>query len=413
MVHQTELAAAGLWTRDFRLFFAARITSLLGDFMLPVGITAAVIDAGYGATGVGYALAAQVGPFAVLLVFGGVLSDRFGARRLMVLADAARCVVQAVLAVSFVLGRPELWQILVLLALSGAGGAVFQPGVASLTPLLAADVQRANGFLRVAEAVAVVIGPSIAGVSLAVASPGVVIALNAATFAVSGGCLLLVRSTSDAGSGRGDATFWQDLAEGWQAFRSRTWLWSVIVVFMAWQLLSRGPAMTLGNSIVVLDHGGSVFGMVMAMVGAGSLLGGLAGTRFRPRHPLAVGATTLALSSVAPIFVAAGAPVWVLAVSYAVGGMGVAFWGVLYMTAIQNHVPQQLLGRVHAYDAAGSLVMRPVGQAVAGPLGVVIGPAVALTMAAGAGVLCCVALLVVPAVRRLGPKAEGPACVST
>ncbi|MGH3323272.1 MAG: MFS transporter, partial [Streptomyces sp.] len=148
-----------LWTADFRLFFTARTTSLLGDAMLPVAITAAVIRAGYGASGVGYALAALVAPFAALIIFGGVLSDRYGARRLMVVSDAARLCSQGVLALLFLLGTPHLWQILVLLALIGAGSAVFQPGVASITPLTAQDVQKANATLRISESLTIVIGP--------------------------------------------------------------------------------------------------------------------------------------------------------------------------------------------------------------------------------------------------------------
>ena len=150
--------------------------------MLPVAITAAVIQAGYGASGVGYALAALVAPFAALIIFGGVLSDRFGARRLMVVSDAARLCSQVVLALLFLLGTPRLWQILVLLALVGAGSALFQPGVASITPRIAQDVQKANATLRISESVTVVIGPSLAGLLLAVSSPAAVVALDALTY---------------------------------------------------------------------------------------------------------------------------------------------------------------------------------------------------------------------------------------
>ncbi|MGO4424647.1 MFS transporter, partial [Streptomyces sp. MCAF7] len=183
-----------LWTADFRLFFTARTTSLLGDAMLPVAITSAVIRAGYGASGVGYALAALIAPFAALIIFGGVLSDRFGARRLMVVSDTGRLCSQAVLALLFLRGTPQLWQILALLALIGAGSAIFQPGVASITPRIAQDVQKANATLRISESVTAVIGPSLAGLLLAISSPATVVALDALTYGVSGVCLLLLRS---------------------------------------------------------------------------------------------------------------------------------------------------------------------------------------------------------------------------
>ncbi|WP_329381824.1 MFS transporter [Streptomyces sp. NBC_01716] len=391
-----------LWTADFRLFFTARTTSLLGDTMLPVAITAAVIRAGYGASGVGYALASLVAPFAALIIFGGVMSDRFGARRLMVVSDTARLCSQGVLALLFLLGTPQLWQILLLLALIGAGSAIFQPGVASITPLIAQDVQKANATLRISESVAVVIGPSLAGLLLAVSSPAAVVALDALTYAASGACLLRLRSVPMGPAERaGASSFRADLVEGWREFRARTWLWSVIVVFMLWQLAGAGPAMTLGNSTLVTDHGASVFGLVMSSLGAGSVLGGLVAIRFRPRHPLRAGALSMILWAFMPLGVALDLPAPLIAGCYGVSGVGMAFWIVMFHTSVQTHIPQDVLGRVHAYDAAGSLVMKPVGQAAAGPLALVAGTVPLLYVSASMALVTCALLLAIPAVRRL------------
>jgi MFS family permease len=391
-----------LWTADFRLFFAARTTSLLGDAMLPVAITAAVIRAGYGASGVGYALAALIAPFAALIIFGGVLSDRYGARRLMVVSDTARLCIQAVLALLFLLGTPQLWQILVLLALVGAGSAIFQPGVASITPRIAQDVLKANATLRISESITAVIGPSLAGLLLAVASPAAVIALDALSFAVSGVCLFLLRSIPMGPFGRdGASSFRADLVEGWREFRARTWLWSVIVVYMFWQLAGAGPAMTLGYSTLVTDYGASTFGLVMSALGAGSVLGGIIAIRLRPRYPLRAGALSMIVWTLMPLGVALGLPAPLIAGCYAVSGVGMAFWIVMFHTSVQTHIPQDVLGRVHAYDAAGSLVMKPIGQAVAGPLAVVVGTVPLLGVSAGMALVTCALLLAIPAVRGL------------
>ncbi|MFW6692812.1 MFS transporter [Streptomyces sp. MAR4 CNX-425] len=398
--------AVPLWTADFRLFFAARTTSLLGDAMLPVAITAAVLHAGYGASGVGYALAALVAPFAALIIFGGVLSDRFGARRLMVVSDAARLVFQSALALLFLLGTPRLWQILVLLALVGAGSALFQPGVASVTPRVARDVQKANAVLRVSESVTLVLGPSLAGLLLAASSPAVVVALDAVTYAVSGVCLLLLRAVPMGPGGVREgagvpSSFRADLVEGWREFTARTWLWSVIVVFMLWQLAGAGPATTLGNSTLVTDHGSTTFGLVMSSLGAGSVLGGLVAMRLRPRRPLRAGALAMTLWALMPLGVALGLSAPLVAVCYGISGIGGAFWIVMFHTSVQTHVPQEVLGRVHAYDAAGSLVMKPVGQAAAGPLAGVVGTVPLLHVSATMAVLTCGLLLAIPAVRGL------------
>nr|WP_246402108.1 MFS transporter [Jiangella mangrovi] len=391
-----------MWTADFRLFFAARTTSLLGDAMLPVAITAAVIGAGYGASGVGYALAALIAPFAVLIIFGGVLSDRFGARRMMIVSDATRLCFQSVLAGVFLLGSPPLWLILVLLALVGAGSALFQPGVASIIPRISRDVQKANATLRISESVTAVIGPSVAGLLLVVASPAAVVALDALTYAVSGVCLLRIRSVSMGPAERGGvSSFRDDLVEGWREFRARTWLWSVIVVYMLWQLAGAGPAMTLGYSTLVTDYGSTTFGLVMSALGAGSVLGGLVAIRLRPRYPLRAGALAMILWTLMPLSVALGLPGPFVAGCYAVSGVGMAFWIVMFHTSVQTHIPQEVLGRVHAYDAAGSLVMKPIGQALAGPLAIIAGTVPLLFVSAAMALVTCTLLLAIPAVRDL------------
>lgn len=389
-----------LWNPDFRRFFIARTTSQLGDQMLPIAITVALVNTRYGMSGVGYALAAHIAPFAVLLVFGGVLSDRFGARRLMIISDVARLVFQSVLAVLLMVGEPRLWQMLVLLALLGAGGATFQPGVASMIPRLATDVQRANAVLRVAESTTVVIGPSVAGLLLVFLSPAAIMAVDAVTYAVSSVCLYRIRTNPvvrrDSGS-----SFRGDLVTGWREFRSRTWLWAVIVVFMFWQVSAAGPTLTVAYSTIALRHGDAVFGLIISAFGVGNVLGGFVAIRFRPRHPLRTGCFGLALFLLLPFGTGLGVPAAALALFCLVGGAGMAFWGVMFHTSVQTHVPLAVLGRVHAFDAAGSMVMKPVGQAVSGPVSLVLGVTPVLFIATGAGVVACVLLLLVPAIRNL------------
>src|SRR5262245_8238385 len=71
-----------IWSRNFRYYFTARSAGLLSWAMLPVAVSAGLLSGGYGLDTAGYAMAFLVGPFAVLVLFGGVLADRFTARRM-------------------------------------------------------------------------------------------------------------------------------------------------------------------------------------------------------------------------------------------------------------------------------------------------------------------------------------------
>ncbi|MEV6282120.1 MFS transporter [Kribbella sp. NPDC051770] len=384
---------------NFRLYFAARTTSLLGDAMIPVALSVGVLDAGYGATGVGYALGAWLAAVALCMLFGGVLADRFTPRRMMVLADFARFGLQALTAVLFAVGTPSLLLIVVLQFLSGAATAMFQPGVASMVPQVADDVQRANGTLRIAESMAGVLGPALAGVLVSVSGPAVVFAIYAATYAVSGACLLALKL--DTAPLAMASSFLGELAAGWQAFRERTWLWSVIAIFGLYGCFVVGTSLPIGAELVIGHLSSTALGLGLAAFGAGGAIGGTVAIRFRPRRPLAVGSIGWALFAIYPLIPALEPTLVVLMIGWSIAGAGIAFWSVLWSTTVQTQVPPDLLNRVYAYDVAGSLVTMALGRTLAGPIAGVTGAVPLMVFATGLGLVCAALLLVVPATRRL------------
>ena len=176
------------------------------------------------------------------------------------------------------------------------------------------------------------------------------------------------------------------------------------MIFMIWQVSSWGPTLTVGYSTIVTEHGTPAFGLIMSAMGLGSVLGGIVAIKLRPRYPLRAGALALILTLSMPLGLALGLPTPILGMFYLVGGVGGAFWAVMFHTSVQTHVPQDVLGRVHAYDAAGSLAMKPVGQAISGPIALAIGAAPVLLISTGMGLVVCALLLTVPAVRSLTRK---------
>ena len=81
---------------QFRLLFAGQVLSLVGDRVMLVALPFAVLEAGGGIGAVGLVVGAQLVPFLVFAVVGGVVSDRSDRRRVLVASDVARLVVQAV-----------------------------------------------------------------------------------------------------------------------------------------------------------------------------------------------------------------------------------------------------------------------------------------------------------------------------
>ncbi|MFE9444114.1 MFS transporter [Streptomyces sp. NPDC006602] len=394
-----------LWSRDFVLFFAARAVARLGDTILPVALAAGLLQHGYGGGAVGLAMASTAAAFAGLVVFGGVIADRFSTRRLMIGADLVRLGTQALAAALFYSGHVVLWEICAIGFVNGVAGAVFQPGVASTVPRLASDVQGANGAIRIAESVAQLVGPAAAGVLVGLASPGGVFVAHAATYAVSALCLLLLRlPPSTPGSrptGHGGGAFRADMVEGWREFRSRTWLWAVIAVWCLYMIAVWGPTVPLVATEVVQEYGPGAYGLINSALGAGTVVGGFLALRLRPRRMLRAGAFSLFGFVGFPATVGAGLGIPAMAVGAAVAGAGMSFWGVMWATSVQTQVPPDVLNRIHAYDVAGSLAMMPVGQALAGPASGLLGADQVLVAAGAMSFVVAGALLAVPAIRDL------------
>ncbi|MFZ3566877.1 MFS transporter [Streptomyces sp. BH097] len=396
----------GIWTRDFGLFFTARGVAKLGDSMLPVALAAGLLQYGYGAGAVGLAMASSVACFAGLVIFGGVLADRFNTRLLMTGADLVRLVTQSLAAVMFFTGHVVLWQICVIGAINGSAAAVFQPGVAGTVPRLASDVQAANGAIRVAESGAQLAGPAVAGMLVALASPGLVFAAHAGTYALSALCLLLLRlpplpRDTAVGRTRPRGAFRAELVEGWREFRSRRWLWGVISVWCVLMIGASGPAVPLVAVQVTQEYGSGAYGLVNSALGAGTVVGGVLALRLRPRRMLRAGALALFGFALFPATAGAGLGVpWMMA-GCAVAGAGMSFWGVMWATSVQTQVPREILNRIHAYEVAGSIAMQPVGQALAGPAAATFGTQQVLLAGGVVTLLVAATMLSIPAIRGL------------
>jgi MFS family permease len=388
-----------LWTRDFTLYFAARVVSLLGDAMMPVAAALAV-GAIYGVSGVGYVLAVWTAPFVLFVVLGGVFADRIGARALMVGADVVRALTQGVLAVAFFTGVPPLWLLLAASALSGSAAAMFQPGVNGMVPLVAKDPQRANGTLKIADAVTQLGGPVLAGLLMAATGAGTVYTVDAATFLISGLCLALIRHLPVT-VGRRHSTLRRDLRRGWTEFRSRTWMWSVILIWVCFGLFVFGPYIPLASQLIGDRLGAAAYGWTMAGLGVGTVCGGLVAIRFRPSRPLRAGAVALTGFAAIPLSVALEPSLPLLVAGHVVGGTAWAFWSVMWATSVQTLVHPDVLNRVTAYEVAGSVSGVALGQALVGPASTVVAPRDLLTVAVVVSVAVVVALLLVRPIRDL------------
>ena len=121
--------------RDFRLVFGAALVSLLGDGMVPVALTFAVLDLTGSATDLGIVLAARTVALVGSLLVGGVVADRVGRRAVMIGADLVRLVAQGAMGVLLVSRAGDGWGARGLAGASRGRHGFLQPGVERSDPV--------------------------------------------------------------------------------------------------------------------------------------------------------------------------------------------------------------------------------------------------------------------------------------
>src|SRR3954452_5727246 len=388
--------------RDFRLLWAARTASALGDRIVFIALALYVTDVGT-PSDVGVVLAANAIPLVLFVLIGGVWADRLERHRVMVASDLVRAVLHALLAVLIFTGPVPIWAIMLIEAAFGTAEAFFNPAFTGLVPQTVpeGEFQQANAANTIDWNVAELVGPAIATVLVLGLGAGWAFSVDALTYVVSAALLSRVRPRS-RGKAAERAALLTELRVGWHEFRSRQWVWVVIVPPSLALLLALAPYMPLGPTIAENRYGSTgVYGALAVALGVGTLLGSVVALRLRPPHPI-----RFAMSWGArwpPVFVlfALGPPLALLLPLFVLMGFGLSMFDVSWDTALAERIPPHTLSRVSSFDYMGSLSLLPIGYVLAGPLGEALGSVEVLV---AGGLLATVAQLIAlatPSVWRL------------
>ena len=393
-----------LRNRNYALLFTGQLASLVGDQLYVVALPFLVL---------GHASVRELG--LVLMCFGiariatvpigGVLADRMDKTKLMLLTDAGRAL--CVLAVAGLAFGPEL-SILPVMALTAVLGALeglfLPPSYAILPDILSDDELPAGNALNTAlESAASFVGPALAGLVVAVFTPGVALTIDAATFVVSAATLLAIRVTprgaDEAGEGDEDQTADGSSRMGFLRFLAVSRFVQLTLLIMLFSNLAFDAMAEVALPVFSLDYlgaGAQGFGVMLSAFGAGAVVGGLlTDALFRlPRH----GLIALGLGAVQGIALAlvplVGGGLAGASVLLAASGLTIGVLNAFFMTHLQQRVPPHLLGRTMGVLAMTIFGAQPVSVLAAGLVLGVTGPGVIFVTA---GLLIVVGyLLAVP-----------------
>jgi MFS family permease len=385
--------------RNYRLYWFGQIGSLVGAWMQSVAQPWLVLELGGSPLQLGAVLALMFAPSMFLAPIGGVLADRVDKRRVLMIVNAVAMLQAALLFGLAATGLVEIWHVYLLALLAGLVNAVEMPVRQSFAAELVPpdDLVNAIALNSTSFNLSRVIGPAIAGLTIAAFGVAINFGINAVSYLsvlvglwmLDGSALRRVTRPDRFPSIR------SSLAEGVRyAVATPTVLWPLVLLggmaTFAMNFQTLLPLFT--RDVLNLDSGG--YGALFAAMGAGSLVGSLVlafATSQRPMLALILGGGAAFLV----LELALGLVRSPLAAFPLVAGIGFASMLMVNTinVTIQNSVPDVLRGRVMSLYVTVFAGTAPIGGLLAGALAQGFGAAFALSLGAilAVGVLALVA----------------------
>jgi MFS family permease len=402
---------APLRHRQFRLLWTGMTVSLFGDGIFYVALPWQVYQLSNAPTALSVVGIAMTVPHIVLLLFGGVVSDRFDRRRVMMFADVLRGTAVGALGLLSLAGSLQLWHLIVMAAAFGAGTAFFGPAFDAIVPEIVPEQEltQANALDQfVRPAAWRMLGPALGGWIVAGfgGRTGAAFVVDAATFGASVLSLAMMRRVSaradDAGERAGSP--WAGIRDGFRYVRSQVWLWGTLVAATFAYLAFLGPTEVLLPYVVKYDmHAGAgTLGTILGIGGVGAMSAAFfMGNRALPRRNMTFIYVVWTLSTLSVAgYGLAHLPWQAMAACFvfnALEGAGTIVW----MTTKQRLVPNRLLGRVSSFDWFISIGLLPVSYALTGPLAGAFGERATLIGAGALGASVTLAFLFLPGLRSV------------
>jgi MFS family permease len=384
--------------------------SLLGDgiFLIAIAWESYILwnaPAALSIVGIGMAV-----PTVIFLLAGGIVSDRYDRRLVMMWADGVRACAVAVLAGLVIGDALRFWELVALVAVYGSGTAFFTPAFEAVVPdlLPRRDLPAANSLDQFVRPIALrLAGPLLGGVLVSVGA-GLAFGVDAASFAASLAAVAAIRPCRPARD-ETNASALVAVKEGLRFIRGRVWLWGTLAAAAIAYLAFLGPTEVLLPYVVKNELGASAgtLGLVFAAGGLGAVGSAVwTGRRGHPRRDISFmyGTWTIATLAVAGYGLATAA--WQLMLACLVFNALETAGTIVWATVKQRHVPSSMLGRVSSLDWLISIGLLPVSLALTAPVAAAVGVRQTLVGAAVVGSAVTFGALFLPGMRDIERDGE-------
>ena len=384
---------------NYRRYWFGQLGSVVGSWMQSVALPWLVLQLGGSPLQLGMVMAFMFAPSMLLAPLGGVLADRVDKRRTLIAVNVVAMLQASLLFVLAFTGAVEIWHVYLLALVAGFVSAVEWPVrqafVAELVPR--EDLVNAIALSSTSFNLARVVGPAVAGVTIAVFGVASNFGINAVSYVSVIWSMVLIDSRLPHAAMRPDRfpSVRQSLGEGLRYARATpSVLWPLVmlggVAALAMNFQTLLPLFT--SNALGMDAGG--YGAIFAAMGAGSLIGSLAlafATSQRPMFGLIIGGAAIFLALAFALgFVRSPLIAFPIVIGIGLGSMLMV--NTINVT-VQNSVPDVLRGRVMALYVTVFAGTAPIGGLLAGAMAEAFGAPFAISL----GSALAVAVLVLVA----------------
>jgi MFS family permease len=384
--------------------FIARFVSNYGNGLGPIALAFGILALPNGSANLlGLVLGSSTVVFLMMAPFGGVIADKYGRARMVGLTDMIAGVILFVQVAYFATGNVPVAVLLIINGSFGILWGIFWPAFSGVIPAVLPEsaLQKGNAINSLVSNGGLILGAASAGFLVSGFGATAALAIDAASFFFSGAVIFTFRHLTPRAEVN-ENTVIDDLRHGWKVFISFRWI-VIIVMAFSFIVMCWAAAESVLGPLIALKYfdGPKSWSFVITAESAGLIVGALIALKIKPKFPMRF----LMMSSFTITFY-----IWSLARPQSLAliafgaflfGITLDLWGTIWSTALQRKVPRDSLSRVSSFDAMGSLLFRPVGLAIAGPLSTLFGLEKFIQILAAITVVAIVIPLLDPTVRNM------------
>ena len=378
--------------RNYRLFFSGQLVSLMGTWMQSVAQGWLVYSLTHSPFLLGLtSFCAQVTVFFVA-PFGGVIADRVDRRRMLIWTQSLSMAQAVLLAVLALTHTVRVWEIIALAFGLGFINAFDIPSRQAMTLDMVGrgDLRHAIALNSMMFNLARVVGPSLAGVLIAIVGEGICFAFNALSFGAVLTSLILMRIPQRPP--RVNAHALREIADGYHYSFGEPRIRSALVLVAVSSCFGAAYLSLLPAFARDLLHGDATsYGTLMTSVGIGALIGAYALSRVHERWLTLAPVAASACFGFGLIAFSHSHTLWLSVALILPTAFSLMMLGGTTNTIIQLTAAEHMRGRVISHYTQSFLGMMPWGSLMLGALASRLGVGTAVTVG-GAIVLISAAI---------------------